>query len=1046
MFKKISEELSFQNIDKRILEFWQKNNTFKKLVEKNRGNETFSFFDGPITANNPMGVHHAWGRTYKDIYQRYKAMKGYDQRYQNGFDCQGLWVEVEVEKELGLNSKREIEEYGLDKFSEQCRARVMKYSKIQTEQSIKLGQWMDWENSYYTMTDTNIEYIWYFLKKCSEKGWLYKGHRVMPWCIRCGTSLSQHEMLDSYYDVVHQSVYLRLPIIGRDKEYFMVWTTTPWTLTANVALAVNPNLEYVKVKQDDNYYVLSKGTVNCLVSNYEIIETIKGKVLEGLRYKGPFDEFEAQKGIEHKVILWDEVGETEGTGIVHIAPGCGEEDYQLSVKYDLPIVEPIAENGLYVKGFGGFTGEGVQFIAPKVFKSLKEKGYFYKIHDYKHRYPNCWRCGEELVFRLVDEWFISCDEIRPMMLKANEEVKWHPDFMKKRMDDWLNNMSDWCISRRRYWGLPLPFYPCQKCNKTIVVGSLRELKELAEPKFEKIRELHRPWIDEITIKCPDCGGILHRIKDVGDCWLDAGIISFSTLGYLDEDNSYWRKWFPADWISEMRAQLRCWFYSMMFMSVTFEGVSPYKEVLTYEKVLDEKGREMHKSWGNAIWFDDAVEKMGGDVIRWIYAGQITTSPLLFGYTPAKEVKRKFLQFWNVFNFFILYANIDKPKLQKDGFSTDHCTELDKWIISRLNTIVGKADFYMSRYDVCSVVRLIEGFFDDLANWYVRRNRRRFWKSAMDENKNAAYQTLYSVLINLLKVMAPIVPFITEEMYQVLVKDIFPDAPESIHLNDYPQKDEKLIDEKLEEDVALVKKLVTIALAVRNKAKYKVRQPLAELILKVSKKEEEAIRKFEDDIYDELNIKKITCTTNVSKYVRYTVKPDYKKLGSVYGAKLPEIEKIIKKLPAIDIVEYLAETGKFEVDLHTGEKVELTESDLIIDVEGVDGYVAAREGNYVAIFDVKLTDELIQEGMIRELVRHTQNLRKDAGFEVTDRLITHYNCDAFFSKAIEENAEYYKAETLTIKLIRITDDSKTAGPNSKEITINDHRIYIHLEKV
>ncbi len=718
MFKSVDNRLDFPKMEHRILKRWEETDAFRKLMEKNRGKEKWSFIDGPVTANNPMGVHHGWGRTFKDVFQRYHAMLGYDQRYQNGFDCQGLWVEVEVEKDLGFNSKREIEAYGLDRFARACRERVLKYADIITRQSKRLGQWMDWDNSYYTMSDTNTEYNWYFLHKCFENGWLYQGNRATAWCWRCGTSLSQHEIVgtDSYKEVTHRSVFLKFPITtaGHDGENLLVWTTTPWTLTANVAAAVHPDLDYAKVKQGDQVYYLSRGTTGRLVGEYEDLGNVKGSDLVGLTYRGPFDELEIEKGVEHRVIPWNEVGEEEGTGIVHIAPGCGAEDFELSKVNKLPVLVPLNEDGTYAPKFGPFTGMHVTNVAPVVFRSLEEKGLLYKLEDYMHRYPVCWRCGTDVVFRVANEWYISVEELRPRLLRASAAVEWTPDYAGKRMENWLQNMGDWNISRKRYWGLVLPFYVCD-CGEVTVVESRKQLREMAvNPEVvDGLPELHRPWVDEVKIKCPRCGEAVSRIPEVGDAWLDAGIVSFSTLGYLD-NKEYWHKWFPADWVSEMREQIRLWFYSMLIMSVALEDTAPYKAVKTYEKLNDEHGRPMHKSAGNAIWFDDAAEKMGADVMRWMYCGANTTQNLNFGWNIADDVKRNLLTLWNTYSFFIMYANLDgwTPgsafwTLDSNGNSVPNpqsatrnpqLSELDRWILARLNELVEQANAELEDYD------------------------------------------------------------------------------------------------------------------------------------------------------------------------------------------------------------------------------------------------------------------------------------------------------------------------------------------------------------
>jgi isoleucyl-tRNA synthetase len=660
MFTPVSSKPNLSRQEEETLRFWQEERIFDCLRERNQGGPLFSFTDGPITANNPMGVHHAWGRTIKDMVQRYQAMLGKDQRYQNGFDCQGLWVEVEVEKELGFNSKKQIEAMGLDQFSRQCRQRVERYASLITQQSQRLGQWMDWDNSYYTMTDINIEHIWHFLRTCQDKGWLYRGHRVMPWCVRCGTSLSQHELVgaDSYQDLTHTAVTIQLPVAGQALLSFLVWTTTPWTLSANVALAVHPDLDYAFVEQEGKTYILSSRLADKLLPHGRLVKTVKGLELLGWHYMGPFEQFPARAKAERVVISWEAVGEEEGTGIVHIAPGCGAEDYELSRQYGLSVIAPLDEDGDYLSGFGFLSGRNVREVTAEILEDLRQHSYFFSTEEYSHRYPICWRCHEELVFRAVDEWFIRCDEVRPSLIRAASEVHWFPASAGKRMEDWLTNMGDWCISRKRFWGLPLPFYPCPQCGMLTVAGSVAELELLSGQQPLPVPELHRPWIDEVRIRCPQCGASVERVPEVGDCWLDAGIVPFSTLNYL-HDRPYWETWFPADFITEMREQIRLWFYSMLFMSVTLEDRPPYRQALVYEKLLDVKGEAMHRSRGNAIWFDEAVEKMGADVMRWLYISQPIENNLLFGYGPAESVMRRLLQLWNVYAFFVTYANIDR---------------------------------------------------------------------------------------------------------------------------------------------------------------------------------------------------------------------------------------------------------------------------------------------------------------------------------------------------------------------------------------------------
>jgi isoleucyl-tRNA synthetase len=1014
-------------MERRILEYWRETEAFRKLHEKNKGHEHWSFIDGPITANNPMGVHHAWGRTYKDIYQRYRAMLGYDQRFQNGFDCQGLWVEVEVEKELGFTSKRDIEEYGLANFARACRERVLKYAAVQTEQSERLGQWMEWDDSYYTMSDNNMEHIWHFFRKCHERGWLYRGTRSMPWCWRCGTSLSQHELADNYAELRHTSVYLKFPVTtpGHEGESLLVWTTTPWTLTANVAAAVHPDLEYVRAKQGDEVLILSRGTVGKLKGEWEDLGSVKGSELVGLTYRGPFDELPAQgaalSSYEHRVISWEEVGEEEGTGIVHIAPGCGAEDFELSKVHSLPVLIPLNEDGSYAGKYGEFSGTHVVDSAERVFKSLEEKRLLYKLEEYMHRYPTCWRCGTELVFRVATEWYISVEEIRPRLIRAAAEVKWIPEYAGKRMENWLVNMGDWNFSRKRFWGLSLPFYVCEECDEVTVAGSRKELRALAvDPeKVDALPELHRPWIDEVKIKCPKCGSEVARIPEVGDAWLDAGIVGFSTLGYLD-DKEYWKKWFPAEFVTEMREQIRLWFYSMLFMSVTLEDTAPYREVLTYEKVNDETGRPMHKSWGNAIWFDDAVEKMGADVMRWLYAGANITQNVNFGYHVADEIRRNLLTLWNTYSFFVMYANLDGWTPSAGDSSAR--SELDRWIVARLHELTGVCRGALDSYNVQALVRATDAFVDDLSNWYVRRSRRRFWKSESDADKGAAYATLYEVLVTLAKLVAPVMPFMAEEMYQNLVVGTTSDkpVPQSVHHCAYPEVDERVVDRRLLDDTALAQQVVSLGRAVRNKAGIKVRQPLKGMVVRApSQAEAEALGRLEPQVLEELNVKRMEVTQQVGDLITYVIKPNLPVLGPKYGTKLGPIRAALGAADPAGIAARVEAGEPVELGLADGESLELEPSEVLVETREREGYAVAQEGGLVVAFDTELTEELVQEGIARDLVRLVNDMRKSAGFDVSDRITLMYSVSGAEGKdrveslrgALAEHREYLQAETL-----------------------------------
>ena len=842
-----------QETEKKILEFWEKNKIFRKLREKNKGKKKWSFIDGPITANNPMGVHHAWGRTYKDLFQRFKAMQGFELRYQNGFDCQGLWVEREEEKDLGLKDKKDIERYGILKFVQACKKRVEKFSKIQMEQSIKLGQWMDWENSYYTMSDNNNLHNWHLLKTYFDNGQLYKGKDAVPWCPRCGTASSKHDIVtEGYKEVTHQALFMQFPLKGKKDEYFLIFTTTPWTVPANVAIAVNEELEYVKVEQDGKRYWLTESRLQELKGSHKILEKKKGKELKGLEYVMPYEDLEQQKGAPHKVVLWDLATGEEGTGIVHIAPGCGTEDFHLAKKEKLPAISPLDEAGVYKENFGEFSLKSYREVNKAVLKDLEERGFVYKIVSYRHRYPHCWRCGEELVFRLVDEWYISSKEIRNKLIAENEKVKWYPEYGKRRQEEWFKNMGDWLISRERYWGLPLPIWEC-KCGNVEVIGSLEELKKKAvdKKKVRELPEIHRPWIDEIKIKCPKCGEEVERVKDVGDAWLDAGIVPFSTLNYL-KDKEGWKKWYPADLISEnIPGQSRGWFNALMWAGVALTGKTPFKALFGYESLRDEKGEEMHKSKGNAIWFDEAVEKIGADPMRLLYSLQDPSRELRFGFNIAREPR----------NNLNILDNLGKL-VEKSGKRTGGKIE-DKWLVSKLNSLIKSVTADLEEMRPHQATKKLQDFWlKDLSRRYIQIVRDRL--SAED---GEAMGTLQESYINLIKLVAPIIPFMAEGVWlELREKKIVKE--ESVHLSDWPKEDKGKIDSKLEEEFEKVFEIIERGLAERDKVKIGLKWPLSKAIVKT---EEGMKGEMKEIIARQLNVKSI----ELSKGSEFSVELDTK---------------------------------------------------------------------------------------------------------------------------------------------------------------------------
>ena len=1023
MFKPVDSKVDFPALEREILAWWQQNDITKKYLERNEASDKkFSFIDGPITANNPMAVHHAWGRTYKDLFQRYKTMQGFRQRYQNGFDGQGLWIEVEVEKELGLNSKRDIEVFGVDKFVELCKERVRKFSDIQTRQSIRLGYWMDWDHSYQTMSDDNNYTIWHFLKVCQERGWIYEGTDVMPWCPRCGTGLSEHEIVtEGYKEIVHPGLYVRFPLVDREGESLLIWTTTPWTLAANTAAYLHPDLTYVKVRLEDSEVLyLLKGRLSELKVQYEVLEEMPGKALVGLRYRGPFDELPAQRGIEHRVVAWKEVNESEGTGIVHTAPGAGKEDFAISKKEGLPVIAPLDEFGVFVEGFDWLTGKSVFETNEPIYESLRKKGMFFRLEEYSHRYPVCWRCDTELVFRLVDEWFISMEELRHMIAKVTRKVKWIPEFGLERELDWLRNMDDWMISKKRYWGLALPIYRCE-CGHFEVMGSEMELKARAIEGWDQFEghSPHRPWIDAVKIQCAQCGAKVSRIRDVGNPWLDAGIVPFSTIGYRN-DRSYWKEWYPADWVSEsFPGQFRNWFYSLLTMSTVLENREPFRAIFSYATMRDEQGEEMHKSKGNAIEFEEAADRMGVDSMRWLYARQNPSANMNFGFGVADQVRRSLLiPLWNVYSFFVTYANIDQYDPSVPAPAVESRPELDRWIISELNALIADVSDALDGYQPDVASRGVERFVGYLSNWYVRRSRRRFWKSGVlrrmdggaDEDKLSAYATLYECLVTLTKLMAPFVPFVAEEMYQNLTAD---GGRESVHLESYPVADESVIDRALSDATRLAMRVSSLGRAARSKAGIKVRQPLAEAVVSVPTEDERAhLAKIEDQLRDELNVKSIKDAMEVGGLIQFEVRPNLPVLGPKYGRKLADIAGQLAKLDATDIAHSVERGQNVELEGFT-----LRPDEVLVQQNPVEGYSAASEAGYAVAVSTDVSKELKLEGLAREMVHRIQNMRRSAGFDIADHIVTFYQGASELDEVVAAQRGYIEQETLSREVVK-----------------------------
>ncbi|KKS90572.1 MAG: Isoleucyl-tRNA synthetase [Microgenomates group bacterium GW2011_GWA2_44_7] len=890
-FERVDLKVDFPAMERRILEHWYKDGIVEKYLHKNDSSKKrFSFLDGPITANNPMGVHHAWGRTYKDLWPRFYNMLGFRQRFQNGFDCQGLWVEVEVEKELGFKSKKDIETYGVANFVNKCKERVWKYSTIQAEQSKRLGYFADWDNSYFTMSDQNNYMIWHFLKTCFERGWIYKGHDSVPWCPRCETAISQHEILtEDYKELIHESVIIEFPIVGRENEFLLVWTTTPWTIPANIAVAVDSKQNYALVQgQDKNRFWVAAALVKSVFkdSKQKILKTVKGKELVGLHYTGAFDDLEAINKVArdnpetfHIVVATDDllmpISMEEGTGMVHTAVSAGEEDYQLGKKLGLPMIPVIADNADYLPGLGQFSGKNAKNNPRIILDYLEEReksgmDTVFDIFKYKHRYPACWRCKTELVWKVADEWYISMDKkdptdkkkrtLRQEMVDVASKITWLPGFGLDRELDWLKNMHDWLISKKnRYWGLALPIYECQKCGSFEVIGSREELKKRAVVGWKKFEgnTPHKPWIDEVKIKCQICSAVISRIGDVGNPWLDAGIVSFSTLidpktdklSYTS-DKKYWREWFPADFITEsFPGQFKNWFYSLIAMSTVLEKTNPFKTVLGFATMVDSQGRPFHKSLGNAIDFTQGADRFGADIIRWYCELSNITQNAPFGQKEADDTRRRFyLTLWNVYNFFVTYSCLDNwhPRFELGSKPT----ALDLWILTLLDKTIIEVTEALEKYDASTAASLLEHFVEDLSLWYVRRSRDRVGFSALDKkDKDLCHATLYTVLVTLMKILAPFIPFLTEEIYTNLTGE------ESVHLADWPEvKTREVLDNSLIEQMQVIRQVAEKGLAQRKINQIKVRQPLAEV--NVSAPGRQPSGELMQLLADELNIKRV----------------------------------------------------------------------------------------------------------------------------------------------------------------------------------------------
>jgi isoleucyl-tRNA synthetase len=1084
LFEPVSAKPDLIAQEHAILARWAERRTFARLRAQNADGPRWSFLDGPITANNPMGVHHAWGRTYKDVFQRFQAMLGKSQRWQNGFDCQGLWVEVNVERDLGFTSKRDIEAYGIAEFVSLCKQRVLTFAARQTEQSIRLGYWMDWNDpdqlrhlrdllavdpaaratiqgtagpvtdsvemlvgrlgmpdvggSYFTFSNENNDLIWGFLAECHKRGWIYKGHDTMPWCARCGTGLSETEVNEGYADREDPGLTIRLPLVDRPGEALLVWTTTPWTLTANVAAAVGKDLSYVLVRQGDRSYWLARGTLKTAIEGpFEVLMERAGRELVGWRYEGPFDDLpavreafargprdEPDRPYEHRVVAWNEVGEDEGTGIVHIAPGCGSEDFQLGKQLGLPVIAPLDENGIVLDGFGALSGRDVRDVTEPIVEHLKREDRFYRLEAYRHRYPHCWRCGTPLVFRLVDEWFISMgpvydkprSEVTPAEVEASlryqimdvvDQIRWIPSFGYERELDWLLNMHDWMISKKRYWGLALPIYDCQACGTVEVVGGREELRERATEGWDVFARHtpHRPFVDAVKIACPSCDAPVSRIADVGNPWLDAGIVPFSTLHYR-EDPDYWARWYPADFITEsFPGQFRNWFYSMLAMGTVLRREPPFKAIFGYALVYGEDGRQMHKSWGNAIDFDEAAERMGVDVMRWLYTTARPEDNIRFGWHVADDARRELLVLWNVYSFFVTYAGLAGWTPAPGAPAAARRSPMDRWILSRSAGVAEEAGARLAGFDARGATRRISSFIDDLSTWYLRLSRKRFSRNDDAADRAAAFATLHAALAGIARVLAPLLPFLSESLYGNLVAGIDPDAPDSVHLTRWPADElAESRDSGLDEAMQTTRRAVELARTLRGSAGLKVRQPLAHLWLALpggDLPEREALLEL---VRQEVNVKSVELIGDESDLVERRVKPLLPRIGKKLGAAIPAVMAAARA----GEVEFLADGG---VRLAG---VTLAADEVEIQMTPRPGTAVAHDEGLVVVIDTRLTAELRAEGDARELQRAIQDLRKEAKLQLTDRITLWLDG---LAPAVEAHLAAVATETLASELVR-----------------------------
>ena len=1050
VYRKVDTNLNFVDREKEVEKFWKDNKIFEKSMDSRKEGETYTFYDGPPTANGKPHIGHVLTRVIKDMIPRYRTMKGYMVPRKAGWDTHGLPVELEVEKKLGLDGKEQIEEYGMEPFIQQCKESVWKYKGMWEDFSSTVGFWADMEHPYVTYDNNFIESEWWALKEIWEKGLLYKGFKIVPYCPRCGTPLSAQEVSQGYKTVKERSAIVRFKVVGED-AYFLAWTTTPWTLPSNVALCVNPDEIYCKVKAADGYtYYMAEALLDKVLGKlakddepaYEILEKYKGTDLERREYEPLFacagEAAAKQRKKAHFVTCDNYVTMSDGTGIVHIAPAFGEDDSRVGREYDLPFVQFVDGQGNMTKETP-YAGVFVKKADPMVLTDLDKEGKLFDAPKFEHDYPHCWRCDTPLIYYARESWFIKMTAVKDDLIRNNNTINWIPESIGKgRFGDWLENVQDWGISRNRYWGTPLNIWQCE-CGHMHSIGSRQELFEMSGDEKAKTVELHRPYIDEITLKCPECGGTMHRVPEVIDCWFDSGAMPFAQHHYPFENKELFEKQFPADFISEAVDQTRGWFYSLLAESTILFNQAPYKNVIVLGHVQDENGQKMSKSKGNAVDPFDALEKYGADAIRWyFYINSAPWLPNRFHGKAVQEGQRKFMgTLWNTYAFFVLYANIDNFDASKYTLEYDKLPVMDKWLLSKLNSTVAEVDSNLDQYRIPEAAKALQDFVDEMSNWYVRRSRERFWAKGMEQDKINAYMTLYTALVNICKAAAPMIPFMTEDIYQNLVRSNDASAPESIHLCDFPVVNKDHIDKKLEEDMEDVLDAVVMGRACRNEAAIKNRQPISRMYIKADFTLSEF---YQEIIEDELNVKEVVFTDDVRDFTSYTFKPQLRTVGPKYGKQLGGIQKHLAALDGNAAMDELNADGalKFDVD---GVAVELTKDDLLIDMAQKEGYVSQEDNKMTVVLDTNLTPELVEEGFVYEIISKIQTMRKESGFEVTDHIRVSINGNDRLSEIARKNKDAISGKVLA--------DELTSGAEyavSKEWNINGENAVIAVERV